>query len=327
MAAAGRPAEGKRPAVVLDPACARLVHALQGPPQLHELGAQDGRAALRELQDDLVAGPGVAVDFHTAPTGPAGLVGFLVVRPEGTDGPLPAAFHLHGGRWVTGDADTHGRLIRALATGARAAVVVPEFTRVPEGRFPVALEEVYATLLWVVEHAVDLGLDAERVAVSGDCTGATTATVLAMLAGRRAGPRLAAQLLFYPWAEPRCDTDSHREFADISVLPTRAARWYWQQYSARPQDLEDPSFAPARARRADLVGLPPALVITAEADVVRDEAEDYARAMREAGVTVTCTRYLGVVHDFVTLRPLQEMSSTRSAVRQGAEFLADALHA
>ncbi|MDL5156018.1 alpha/beta hydrolase [Actinomycetospora termitidis] len=325
MTSSGGSAAGGESAPLLDPACARLVHALQGPPRLHELGAQDGREALRELQDDLVSGPGVTVDFHTAPVGPHGLVGFLVVRPDDLDGPAPAVVHLHGGRWVTGDADTHGRLIRALAVGARSAIVVPEFTRVPEARYPVAVEEVYATLLWVVEHAADLDLDADRVAVSGDCTGATLAAVVAMLAGRRAGPRIAAQLLLYPWLEPRCDTASHHQFADISVLPTRAARWYWDQYADRPQDREDPAFAPARAGRSDLVGLPPTLVITAEADVVRDEGEAYARALGAAGVLVTCTRYLGVVHDFVTLRPLEGIPAARLAVRQAVAFLADAL--
>jgi acetyl esterase/lipase len=310
---------------VLDPACARLVHALQGPPQLHQLGTQDGREALRELQDDVVAGSGVEVELHSAAAGPGGLVGFLLVRPTGVAGPLPVVLHLHGGRFTAGDADTHGRLIRDLATGARAAVVVPEFTRVPEARYPVAVEEAYATLLWAADHAGDLGLDGGRLAVSGDCTGATTATVLAILAGRRAGPRLAAQLLFYPWADPHCATPSHRDFADVPVLPSRAARWYWEQYAGRPADLDDPAFAPGRASRADLVGLPPALVVTAEADVVRDEAEAYARAMTEAGVPVTCTRYLGVVHDFVTMRPLQGMPAARAAVRQGAGFLADAL--
>ncbi|GAA4803335.1 alpha/beta hydrolase [Actinomycetospora chlora] len=327
MTPAGTPAGGGDDArVVLDPACARLVRALAGPPQLHQLGAQDGREALRELQDDLVGGPGVKVDFHTAPVGPSGLVGFLLVRPEDRHGPVPAVVHLHGGRWVTGDADTHGRLIRGLAVGAGAAVVVPEFTRVPEARFPVAVEEVYATLLWLAEHAEGLALDPDRLAVSGDCTGATLATAVATLAGRRAGPRLAAQVLLYPWLEPRCDTASHRAFADISVLPSRAARWYWQQYTGHPRDLDDPAFAPARARREDLVGLPPALVVTAEADVVRDEGEAYARALREAGVPVTSTRYLGVVHDFVTLRPLQDMAATRQALRQTADFLSEALH-
>ncbi|MEJ2869488.1 alpha/beta hydrolase [Actinomycetospora sp. OC33-EN08] len=311
--------------VVLDPACARLVRALDGPPQLHRLGPHDGREALRELQDDRLEGADVEVDFHTAPVGPGGLVGFRVVRPLAAEGMLPVVLHLHGGRWVTGDADTHGSLIRALATGVRAAVVVPEYTRVPEARFPIAVEEAYATLVWVVEHAHDLALDADRVAVSGDCTGATTATVLAMLAGRRGGPRLAAQLLYYPWTDPRCDSGSHREFADVPVLSTAAARWYWRQYQDAAGDGDDPAYAPARASADDLVGLPPALVVTAEADVVRDEAELHARRMQDAGVSVTCVRHRGVVHDFVTLRPLRDVPATRLALRQGVDFLADAL--
>lgn len=310
--------------VVLDPACARLLRGLEGPPPLHRLGTHDGREALRELQDDRLEGPGVEVDLHTAPVGPDGVVGFRVVRPAGVGGTLPVVLHLHGGRWITGDADTHGHLIRALATGARAAVVVPEFTLVPEARYPVAVEEAYATLLWVVGHADELGLDPARVAVAGDCTGATTATVLAMLVQRRGGPRLAAQLLYYPWADPRCDSASHREFADVPVLSSAAARWYWEQYPGSPRDLGDATFAPARASRDDLVGLPPTLLVTAEVDVVRDEAEAYGRALRAAGVEVLATRYLGVVHDFVTLRPLRDVPAARAALREGAAFLADA---
>nr|WP_218891532.1 alpha/beta hydrolase [Actinomycetospora corticicola] len=304
-----------------------MLRGLAGPPPLHSLGTQDGRQALRELQDDRLEGPGVEVELHTAPVGPDGLVAFRVVRPAGLPGPLPTVLHLHGGRWVTGDADTHGHLIRALAVGARATIVVPEFTLVPEARYPVAVEEAYATLLWVVEHAADLGLDPARVAVSGDCTGATTATVLAMLVQRRGGPRLAAQLLYYPWADPDCDSASHHEFADVPVLSRTAARWYWAQYPGSPRDLGDAGFAPARARREDLVGLPPTLLVTAEVDVVRDEAEAYGRALREAGVDVLAVRYLGVIHDFVTLRPLRDVPAARAARREGAAFLADALAA
>ena len=235
--------------VVLDPACARLLRGLGGPPPLHRLGTHDGREALRELQDDRLEGPGVEVELHTAPVGPGGLVGFRVVRPAGIEGALPVVLHLHGGRWTAGDADTHGHLIRTLATGAHAAVVVPEFTLVPEARYPVAVEEAYATLLWVVGHADEFGLDPDRVAVAGDCTGATTATVLAMLVQRRGGPRLAAQLLYYPWADPRCDSDSHREFADVPVLSHAAARWYWQQYPG-PRATSPMPRSPRRARRA-----------------------------------------------------------------------------
>ena len=312
------------PPVTLDPACARLATALARRPHTHQLGAQDGREALRELQHDRLEGPDVEVDLHTAPVGPRGLVAFRTVRPlAGPPGPRPVVVYLHGGRWLTGDSDTHGRTVRALATGSGTTVVVPEYTRVPDARFPVAVEEAYATLLWVVEYAAHLGLDPTRVAVAGDCTGATIATVLAILSGRRAGPRLAGQLLFYPWLDPRCDTPSHHDFADLPVLPGRAVRWYWSQYAGGPQDLDDPVCSPARAAREDLVGLPRTLIVTAEADAVRDEAEGYAHRLREAGVAVTCTRYLGVVHDFVTLRPLRAVPASVCALRQGVDFLAD----
>ena len=309
------------PQMVLDPACARLVSALEAPPQLHQLGARDGREALRELQDDRIEGPGVVVEFHTAPVGPSGLVGFTVVRPRDSAGPLPVVMHLHGGRWITGDPDTHGRLIRALAIDVDAVVVVPQFTRVPEARYPIAVEESYATLLWLEEYGADLDLDPHRVALSGDCSGATMAAVLALMSGWRAGPRLTAQLLLYPWMDSRCDSQSYRQFASIPVLSAAAGRWYWSQYAGRPADHQDPAFSPARASHDDLVGLPPAMVVTAEADVMRDEAEDYARRLRDAGNDVTVTRYLGVVHDFITLRPLQDMPAAQAALVQATAFL------
>ncbi len=311
--------------LVLDPACARLVRALAGPPRLDRLGPHDGREALREMQDDRVEGPDVDVTFHTAPVGPRGLVGFQIVRPRGVDGGLPAVLYLHGGRFVTGDADTHGRVVRELAVGSGSALVLPAFTRPPEARFPVAVEEAYATLEWVAGHPGDLGLVPGRLAVAGDCTGGTIATVLTMVARRRGGPRLRAQLLWYPWLDSRCDSSSHRDFADLPILRAAAVAWYWEQYADRPEDADDPMYSPARASLDELAGLPPALVVTAEADVVRDEAETYAARLREAGVPVVATRYRGMVHDFVTLRPLSGTTAARAALREGAAFLADAL--
>lgn len=314
-------------AVVLDPLVQRLVDASAAPPYLHQLGPADGRQALLEMQGRALDDFAVDAEFSVAPVGPCGLVGFWLFRPARTPGPLPVVMYLHGGRWMLGDARTHARMIGELVSLSGAAFVVPEYTRTPEARYPVALEESYALLTWLTGQAAELGLDGRRLAVAGDCAGATVATALTLLAKQRGGPRLRAQLLYYPLTDPDCDTVSAEQF-EVGYLLTRAAvAWYWRQYTDDERELAEPTAAPLRATPEDLAGLPAALVVSAEADVVRDEGEHYARLLREAGVPVTAVRYLGTVHDFVCLDPLRDSPPTRAAIRQGGHFLADALAA
>ncbi|MEV0406176.1 alpha/beta hydrolase [Actinoallomurus sp. NPDC050550] len=315
------------PAVVLDPLVQRLVDASAAPPYLHQLGPDDGRQALLEAQghphDDL----GVEAEFRVAPVGPSGLAGFWVFRPVRPTGPLPTVVYVHGGRWMLGDARTHARIIGELAARSSAAFVVPEYTRTPEARYPVAIEESYAVLTWVAEHADDLGLDGRRLAVAGDCAGATMAAALTMMIKQRGGPRIRAQLLYYPMTDPRCDTASQRQFASGYLLTRTALEWYWQQYTDDEDELAEPTASLLRATTEDLRGLPPALIVSAEADVVRDEGEQYARRLLRAGVPVTSVRYLGTVHDFASLTALRDSPPTLAAVRQGGLFLENALAA
>jgi acetyl esterase/lipase len=314
-----------RPAVVLDPLVQRLVDASAAPPYLHQLGPVDGRQALLEIQGHTLDDFGVDAEFRVAPVGPSGLVGFWMFRPKRPTGPLPVVVHMHGGRWMLGDARTHARMISELAAASAAAFVVPEYTRTPEARYPVALEESYAVLTWVVEQAAELALDDRRLAVAGDCAGATMATALTMMAKQRGGPRIRAQLLYYPMTDPHCDTPSREQFASGYLLTRAALEWYWRQYTDDECELAEPTASPLRATTADLAGLPPALVVTAEADVVRDEGEQYARLLRQEGVPVTAVRYLGTVHDFASLSPLRDSPPTVAAIKQGGGFLRDAL--
>ncbi|HEY8981825.1 MAG TPA: alpha/beta hydrolase fold domain-containing protein, partial [Streptomyces sp.] len=163
------------------------------------------------------------------------------------------------------------------------------------------------------------------LAVAGDCAGATMATALTMMAKRRAGPRIRAQVLYCPMTDPDAATASAARFASGYFLTREAVDWYWQEYADDPDDLTDPTAAPLRATDTDLAGLPAALVVSAEADVCRDEGEQYARLLRRSGVQVTAVRYLGTVHDFVSLNSLRDSPPTRAAIRQGARFLASAL--
>lgn len=307
--------------LVLDPLVRRLVEASSAPPFLHELSPVVGRQAVRESQVDRIEDFAVDAVFRVAPVGPSGLVGFWVLRPAGVRGPLPVLFYVHGGAWTLGDAQTHARLVSDLVLGSGVAAVVPEYSRTPEARYPVALEECYALLCWVVGHAAELGLDAGRSAVGGDCAGATLAIALTLLAKSRGGPGIHAQLLYYPLTDARCASPSQRRFAEGYLLTREALRGYWRRYSGDPRQLAEATASPLRASPAELAGLPPALLVTAEADVARDEGEQYAERLRRAGVQVTAARFLGTVHDFVSLTALRDSPPTRAAVRQGAAFL------
>jgi len=223
-----------------------------------------------------------------------------------------------------GDADTHADTICDIAVKSRVAMVVPEYSRTPEARYPVAMEECYALLLWVHDNAAALGVDSRSIAVAGDCAGATLAIAVCMLAKSRGGPRIRAQLLYYPPTDAHCSRTSHQLFSDGYLLDGAEQAWYWQQYC--DTDLDCPTVSPLHASREELSGLPPTMLTTAEADVVRDEGAEFAANLRAAGVEVTAMRYLGTVHDFVVLGQLADIAPARAAIDQGAWFLADALH-
>ncbi|MFK8907653.1 alpha/beta hydrolase [Streptomyces sp. YS-3] len=311
--------------VVLDPHVRRLVDASTTPPHLHDLPPETARRALSESQAARIDDFGVDATFHAAPVGPTGLVGFWLLRPPGLTDTAPAVLYVHGGRWMLGDAQTHARLVSELVRGAGVAAVVPEYSRTPEARYPLALEECYALLAWVAAHAGGLGLDADRVAVAGDCAGATLATALTLLAKERGGPAIRAQLLYYPLTDARCASPSQRRFATGYLLTRQALRSYWREYALDPRQREEPTASPLRASRDRLAGLPPALVVTAEADVARDEAEEYAEKLREAGVAASSVRFRGTVHDFVSLTALRASAPTLAAIRLGSSFLRDRL--
>ncbi|MGW1006111.1 alpha/beta hydrolase [Streptomyces sp. NPDC002520] len=308
-------------AVVLDPMVRRLVAAAAAPPSLDDLAPDAGRQALRETQVDRFEDFDVDAVYRVASVGPSGLLGFWTIRPAGTTGPLPTLLYLHGGRWTLGDAQTHAGLISALVTNTGVCAIVPEYSRTPEARYPVALEECYALLTWAVSRADELGLDASRLAVAGDCAGATLAAAVTMLAKSRGGPRISAQLLYYPLTDSRCDSPSQRQFATGYLLTRRALRAHWARYVPDPALRADPTVSPLRARTEDLAGLPPALIVTAEADVARDEAEQYARNLCAAGVEAFAARFLGTVHDFVALHALFDSAPTRAALMTGCHFL------
>jgi len=307
--------------VVLEPAAQAFADATADPPYLFELGLVEGRKTFDEVQKGQIDKPNVGIEDTTVLGGPSGEVSARIMRSRGATGPLPVVIYIHGAGWVFGNSRTHDRLIRELTIGTNAAVVFPNYSLSPEARYPTAIEESYAVLQWVAEHGADKDLDASRIAIAGDSVGGNMTAALTLMAKERSGPSLVAQLLFYPVTDASFDTDSYREFATGYFLRRDAMRWFWDQYTTEEAQRDEVTASPLRASTEQLAGLPPALVITAEADVLRDEGEAYGRKLRAAGIDVTATRYEGVIHDFVMLNALRETNGASAAIDQAIGFL------
>ncbi|MEV7094994.1 alpha/beta hydrolase [Amycolatopsis sp. NPDC051045] len=312
---------------VLETAAQEFADATSKPPFLYDLGPAEGRKTVDAVQaGDGVARPDADVTDLTIPGGPGGEVSVRIVRPKGAAAPLPAVLYTHGAGWVFGNAHTHDRLIRELAVRADAAVVFPNYSLSPEARYPTAIEEIYATLEWIAAAGAEHGIDPGRIAVAGDSVGGNMTAAITLMAKQRGGPALAAQLLFYPVTDAGFDTPSYEQFAEGYFLSREGMHWFWDQYTTDPAQRAEITASPLRASLEQLAGLPPALVIVGEADVLRDEGEAYAAKLRAAGVPTTAVRYQGIIHDFVMLDALRDTHAARAATRQAGEFLHDALH-
>lgn len=312
-------------APVLEPAAAAFAEATAQPPYLFQIPPAEGRAAVDDVQSGQVAQPSVDEEWITVPGGPTGSIRTRVVRPAGIVGALPVILYIHGAGWVFGNAHTHDRLVRELAAGARAAVVFPEYDLSPEARYPVAIEQNYAVAQWVTTHGATKDLDGTRIAVAGDSVGGNMAAALTLMAKERGDVTLLHQVLFYPVTDARFDTPSYRQFAEGYFLRRDGMQWFWDQYTTDETERAQITASPLRATTEQLTGLPPALVITGEADVLRDEGEAYANKLRIAGVAVTAVRYQGIIHDFVMLNALRETHAAQSAINLATTTLRQAL--
>ena len=313
------------PTPVLEPAAAAFAEATAHPPYLFQLTPAEGRKAVDDVQSGDVAAPAVDEEWITVPGGPTGSVKARIVRPAGATGTLPVVLYIHGAGWVFGNAHTHDRLVRELAVGARAAVVFPEYDLSPEARYPIAIEQNYAVAQWVTTHGADKSLDATRLAVVGDSVGGNMSAALTLMAKERGDVAFTTQVLFYPVTDARFDTPSYEQFATGYFLRRDAMQWFWDQYTTDEQERAQITASPLRATTEQLTGLPPALVITGEADVLRDEGEAYANKLRTAGVAVTAVRYQGIIHDFVMLNALRETHAAESAINLATATLRQAL--
>ena len=231
----------------------------------------------------------------------AGGVPIRVYDPEGA-GPVPILLYFHGGGWVVGNLESHDDLCRSLCKRAGVLVVSVDYRLAPEARFPGGLQDASTVLRWLATNAASIGGDPARIAVGGDSAGGNLAAALALRTRDRGGPAIAFQLLIYPVTVRDFDTPSYRRYAAGYGLTRENMRWFWDQFLEKPEDADDPHASPLHAE--DLSGLPPAFVVTAEFDVLRDEGEAYAAKLAKAGTRVRCVRYLGMNHGFARMGAL-----------------------
>jgi len=285
-------------------------------PQMRAMIAELGAAQIAQIpregviyEDRRIAGARGAPDVRMA-----------IYRPETQSGPLPVCLHMHGGGMVMGSPEIRHASSIAMAASYPCIIASVDYRLAPEWAFPAAVEDCYAGAAWVVAHAGELGVDPSRVAVGGDSSGGNLAAAVTLMAKERGGPAFVHQLLVYPNTDAAADTDSMRDVVDEHFFNKNAIAWYWSMYLASPGDGLNPLASPLRA--PDLSGLPPATVITAELDPLRDESEQYGEALAKAGVAAEIIRYDGMIHGFFTMVGI--LDTAREAVATAADRLSRA---
>lgn len=306
---------------VLEEAALAFCEATANPPYLYEMSPEEGRKVVDGVQDSPIFKPEVQDEWITVEGGPTGSVPVRIVRPPDAGTALPVIVYTHGAGWVFGDAHTHDRLVRDLCVGTGAAVVFPEYTRSPDVHYPVANEQAYAVARWVGQRGDQHGLDGSRLAIAGDSVGGNMAIALTLMAKERGDVSFRGQVLFYPVTDAAFDTASYGQFAEGYWLTRTGMKWFWDQYTTSETDRAQITASPLRATPDQLTGLPPALVINGECDVLRDEGEAYAANLRAAGVRVTAVRYGGIIHDFVMVNSMHDTPQAQAAVEQAVAHL------
>lgn len=244
-----------------------------------------------------------------------------VVKPEHQSGTLPVFMFFHGGGWVLGDYQTHERLVRDLVNESGAAAVFVNYTPSPEAHFPVAITQAYEATRWVAEHGAEIGVDGTRLGLVGNSVGGNMVASVALQAKRNHTPALRYNVMLWPVTDANFSNASYDQFAENHFLTKNMMKWFWDNYTTSEQDRDNILASPLRASTAQLKGLPPTLIQTAELDVLRDEGEAFGRKLDAAGVPVTVTRYNGMIHDYGLLNALSQEPTVRTALQQASTEL------
>src|SRR5471032_355254 len=283
---------------------AQFLTALEGGKPLETMSVADARAVLVGAQADIK---------------------LTIVRPAGVKGTLPAFMFFHGGGWVLGDYPTHERLVRDLVAGSGAVAVFVNYTPSPEAHYGVAIKQAYDATACVAAHGKEIHVDGQRLAVAGNSVGGNMAAVVALMAKDKGGPALRFEALLWPVTDANFETASYQQYANDHFLTKGMMQWFWDNYTSDAAQRKEIYAAPLQASVAQLRGLPPTLIETAEFDVLRDEGEAYGHKPNAAGVDVTSVRYGGMIHDFGLLNVVSQVPAVRAAMAQAAQQLKDHL--
>lgn len=252
-------------------------------------------------------------------------VKIYIMKPEKVSGRPGVLFFIHGGVWIVGNFENHQRLLRDLVVGSGQVAVFVEYTPLPDAKFPTQVEQCYSALKWTSEHAQEFGADGGRIAIAGNSVGGNMSAALTLMTKDRKGPKISYQVLFIPATDASVDTRSYHDYGTERFLARAFMKYGWDIYAPDPKTRDNPYVSPLRASNDQLKGLPPALVITAENDPLRDEGEAYARKLKDAGVDVTAVRYNGAIHDFVLLNAIRHVPSTEQALKQASDGIREHL--
>ena len=293
---------------------------------LFKMSPEKAREFLEDLQSKSYREIEADVSDCNIFTETAGDIQLRIVKPKNTKEKLPVILYIHGGGWILGSAKTHDMLIRKIAVGTNSAVIFPEYTRSPEAKYPQALNQIYAVLCYLYENPEKFNIDKEKIVIAGDSAGGNMATVTAIMTKKQNGPKILFQCLLYPVTNSDMDTQSYEDFQDGPYLSKKAMEWFWDAYLPDKNLGDDIFISPLKAEIDDLKGLPPALIVTDENDVLRDEGEAYARKLDMADVETLNIRINGTIHDFLMLNALSDTPQANEVINMICTILKNKIY-
>ena len=309
--------------ISLEPEAIAVSNAAANPPLIFQLPPEQGRQVLEELQNTPVCMYPASIHSTYINTGRWGQVKVYAICPEHISSPANIIFYIHGAGWVFGSFHTHEKLVRELAARTCSIVIFPEYSRAPEAKYPIAIEQCYDILCKLPPIIRGLGCEMNSctLTIAGDSVGGNMAIAIAFMTQHRSGPHIQKMLLYYPVTNACFDTESYFQFAEGYYLSRRGMMWFWDQYTESDCERNQITVSPLRAGLEQLKCLPDTMILNGEADVLRSEGEAFARKLRDAGVDVTAMRFQGMIHDFVMLNALDRTNACRAAMNASVDWI------